>query len=226
MVKIKEDRTEQLLTNVKPSLKQIVLDFAEDNGELSESKAVEILIIRGLKLPSPYKEIAKHFAEWELPQDGRIPKTAEGYAEYKEIVDEATPTDESIYYTNGYGFDEKTGHLFIAVYETNDEGWGELAEPTPDQREGIIMGTVEEWANDGDYVIEGVPMYIEDKNGKKIPNQEFVEYLKIDVEGEKLSDLMKIRSYASRCCIFKIIILRSDSDIKTNGLPFDCKFSL
>ncbi|MGG3911252.1 hypothetical protein [Peribacillus simplex] len=49
MVKIKENRTERLSANVTKSLKQTVLDFAEDNGDLSESKAVEILIIRGLK---------------------------------------------------------------------------------------------------------------------------------------------------------------------------------
>ncbi|MED3831919.1 hypothetical protein [Peribacillus frigoritolerans] len=162
----------------------------EKNVELTKEEKI-------VELPSPYKEIAKHFAEWELPQEGRIPKTAEGYAEYKEIVDEATPTDESIYFTNGYGFDGKTGHNFIAVYETDEEGQGEPAEPTPDQREGIIMGMVEEWTMDGDYVFDGVPMYYK-QNGKKVANQDFVETIKIDINSEKMTDLLKIRSYAEK----------------------------
>ncbi|MGW6301754.1 hypothetical protein [Peribacillus butanolivorans] len=158
------------------------------------------------ELPSPYNEIAKHFVEWELPKEGQIPKTAEGYAEYKEIVDESTPTDDEIYYTNGYGFDEKSGYNFVAVYETDEEGQGEPAEPSPDQREGIIMAMVEEWTNDGDYVFDGVPMYYEDENGKqieengkKVPNPDFIANLKLDIEdGGKMDDLLKIRSYAEK----------------------------
>ena len=48
MEKIKEKRTASLQTNVKPSLKELVLEFAKNNGELTDSKAVEILIIKGL----------------------------------------------------------------------------------------------------------------------------------------------------------------------------------
>ena len=49
MEKIKENRTASLQTNVKPSLKELVLEFAKKNGELSESKATEILITKGLQ---------------------------------------------------------------------------------------------------------------------------------------------------------------------------------
>lgn len=103
------------------------------------------------------------------------------------------------------GTDEKSGYNFVAVYETDEEGQGEPAEPSPDQREGIIMAMVEEWTNDGDYVFDGVPMYNEDgngkpieKNGKKVANQEFVDNIKVDINSEKMTDLLKIRSYAEK----------------------------
>ncbi|MED4021992.1 hypothetical protein [Priestia aryabhattai] len=44
----KEKRSERLATNVRPSLKEQVLKFAHDNGDVTESKAVEMLIIKGL----------------------------------------------------------------------------------------------------------------------------------------------------------------------------------
>lgn len=49
MKKIKEKRDEKLTANVTKTLKQEVLDFIEDNNGISESKATEILIIRGLR---------------------------------------------------------------------------------------------------------------------------------------------------------------------------------
>ena len=49
MKKIKENRTEKLQTNITKTLKQQVLDFAERNGDVSESKAVEMLIIKALR---------------------------------------------------------------------------------------------------------------------------------------------------------------------------------
>lgn len=189
----KETTVEKEATTAQASIVE-----KEKNVELTKEEKIA-------ELPSPYDEIGKHFAEWELPKEGQIPKTAEGYAEYKEIVDESTPTDDEIYYTNGYGFDEKSGYNFVAVYETDEEGQGEPAEPSPDQREGIIMAMVEEWTNDGDYVFDGVPMYNEDgngkpieKNGKKVANQEFVDNIKVDINSEKMTDLLKIRSYAEK----------------------------
>ncbi|WP_338705242.1 hypothetical protein [Priestia aryabhattai] len=44
----KEKRSERLGSNVKPSLKKQVVKFMADNGDISESKAVEILVIKGL----------------------------------------------------------------------------------------------------------------------------------------------------------------------------------
>lgn len=160
----------------------------EKNVELTKEEKIA-------ELPSPYNEIGKHFAEWELPKEGRIPKTKEAYEKYE--IDGYEPYDKVVFYTNGYGFDEKMGILSYASYETDEDGQGEPPEPTPDQREGMIMGTVDEWVGDGDYVIDGVPMYYEE-NGKKVPNKEFVENLRLDVEDGKMSDLLKIRSYAEK----------------------------
>lgn len=49
MVKIKENRTARLTAIVTETLKEKVIKFAENNGDLSESKATEILIIKGLQ---------------------------------------------------------------------------------------------------------------------------------------------------------------------------------
>ncbi|MFZ0444194.1 MAG: hypothetical protein WAM95_06080 [Bacillus sp. (in: firmicutes)] len=48
MVKIKEKRTERLSANVTKSLKETVLEFAENKDDISESKAVEILVKEAL----------------------------------------------------------------------------------------------------------------------------------------------------------------------------------
>ncbi|MGG0287203.1 hypothetical protein ABEY41_19190 [Peribacillus butanolivorans] len=161
----------------------------EKNDKLTKEEKIA-------ELPSPYNEIGKHFAEWELPKEGILPKDDPQWNE-TEPFDGKDPHDVFVYYTNGYGFDKESGSMFTVAYETDEEGQGEPAEPTPDQREGVIMGTVDEWVGDGDYIIDGVPMYYEE-NGKKVPNQEFVENLELDINSEKMTDLLKIRSYAEK----------------------------
>ncbi|USK33519.1 hypothetical protein LIT25_23935 [Bacillus sp. F19] len=49
MKKIKENRSAKLAARVTKSLKDQVIEFAEMNGDLSESKAVEILLIKALR---------------------------------------------------------------------------------------------------------------------------------------------------------------------------------
>lgn len=49
MKKIKEKRTEKLTANVSKTFKAEVLEFAENYGELSESKAVAMLVKKGLE---------------------------------------------------------------------------------------------------------------------------------------------------------------------------------
>ncbi|MFF2591063.1 hypothetical protein ACFVSS_25145 [Peribacillus butanolivorans] len=170
----------------------------EKNVELTKEEKIA-------ELPSPYNEIGKHFAEWELPKEGILPKDDPQWNE-TEPFDGKDPHDAFVYYENGYGFDKKTGYMFTAAYEMDEEGQGEPPEPSPDQREGIIMAIVDEWVYDGDYVMEGSPMYYEDENGKqieengkKVPNPDFIANLKLDIEdGGKMDDLLKIRSYAEK----------------------------
>jgi len=49
MKKIKELRNEKLTSYVTKTLKQEVLDFMENNGDIAESKAIEILLIKALR---------------------------------------------------------------------------------------------------------------------------------------------------------------------------------
>ena len=48
MKKIKENRTEKLQSKVTKGLKEEVLEFAENKDDISESKAVEILVKEAL----------------------------------------------------------------------------------------------------------------------------------------------------------------------------------
>jgi hypothetical protein len=152
------------------------------------------------ELPSPYKEIGKHFAEWELPKEGRLPKTDKAYQGFL-MDDDSDPRETGVIYENGYVFDKKTGYNVTAAYEYDEEFEGKPPEVTPDQREGMVMGIIaeyfgNEYAIEGDYEVEGDEMYVEDKNGKKIPNQTFIANLYVDIDAHKVDALFEIRHYA------------------------------
>ncbi|MGE7903432.1 hypothetical protein ACQKNS_03410 [Peribacillus sp. NPDC094092] len=167
-------------------------------NNVEKEKKVELTKEEKLaELPSPYDEIGKHFAEWELPKEGRLPKDD---PQWKESIPEngKDPYDAYVYYTNGYGFDKETGSMFTVAYMTDDEGQGEPPHPTPDQREGVIMGYIDEIVQDGDYVIEGEPMYVKDKNGKTIPNLTFMANIKVDIEAHVIDAIHNVRYYAEK----------------------------
>ncbi|MGG0412964.1 hypothetical protein [Peribacillus simplex] len=152
------------------------------------------------ELPSPYDEIGKRWAEWELPKEGRLPKTDKAYQGFL-MDDDSDPRETGVIYENGYVFDKKTGYYVTAVYETDEEFEGKPPEVTPDQREGMIMGIISEYFGneysfEGDYEVEPDEMYVEDKNGKKIPNQTFIANLYVDIEAHKVDALFEIRHYA------------------------------
>lgn len=79
----------------------------EKNIELTKEEKIA-------ELASPYNEIGKYFADWELPNEGRIPQTVEAYEKYE--IDGYEPTEPYVFYTNGYGFVEKTGYIFTVVF--------------------------------------------------------------------------------------------------------------
>lgn len=49
MKKIKQKRTEKLSSYITRDLSEEINEYAEKNGELSRSKAIEILILKGLQ---------------------------------------------------------------------------------------------------------------------------------------------------------------------------------
>ncbi|MFJ7508861.1 hypothetical protein ACIQW7_05140 [Peribacillus simplex] len=152
------------------------------------------------ELPSPYDEIGKRWAEWELPKEGRLPKTDKAYQGFL-MDDDSDPRESAVIYENGYGFDKKTGYYVTAAYERDEEFEGRPPEVTPDQREGMIMGIIaeyfgNEYSFEGDFEVEPDEMYVEDKNGKKIPNQTFIANLYVDIESHKVDALFEIRHYA------------------------------
>ncbi|MGG0789260.1 hypothetical protein ABE132_11115 [Peribacillus simplex] len=162
----------------------------EKNVELTKEEKIA-------ELPSPYDEIGKHFAEWELPKEGRLPKTDKAYQGFL-MEDGKDPRESAVIYENGYGFDKKTGYYFTAAYERDEEFEGRPPEVTPDQREGMIMGIIAEIVQDGDYVIEGEPMYVKDKNGKTIPNLTFMANIKVDIEAHVITPIHNVRYYAEK----------------------------
>jgi hypothetical protein len=167
-------------------------------SNVEKEKKVELTKEEKLaELPSPYDEIGKHFAEWELPKEGRLPKSDKAYQGFL-MEDGKDPRESAVLYENGYGFDKKTGYFFTAAYEREEEVNGKPPEPTPDQREGMIMGYIDEIVQDGDYVIEGEPMYVKDKNGKTIPNLTFMANIKVDIEAHVITPIHNVRYYAEK----------------------------
>ncbi|MED3788907.1 hypothetical protein P4576_17040 [Peribacillus frigoritolerans] len=165
----------------------------EKNVEITKEEKIA-------ELPSPYKEIGKRWAKWELPKEGRLPKTDKAYQGFL-MDDDSDPRETGVIYENGYVFDKKTGYYVTAAYEYDEEFEGKPPEVTPDQREGMIMGIIaeyfgNEYSFEGDYEVEPDEMYVEDKNGKKIPNQTFIANLYVDIEAHKVDALFEIRHYA------------------------------
>ncbi|MED3983476.1 hypothetical protein P4646_05225 [Peribacillus simplex] len=170
-------------------------------SNVEKEKKVEITKEEKIaELPSPYDEIGKRWAEWELPKEGRLPKTDKAYQGFL-MDDDSDPRESAVIYENGYGFDKKTGYYVTAAYERDEEFEGRPPEVTPDQREGMIMGIIaeyfgNEYSFEGDFEVEPDEMYVEDKNGKKIPNQTFIANLYVDIESHKVDALFEIRHYA------------------------------
>ncbi|MGZ9815659.1 hypothetical protein ACXM0N_06975 [Peribacillus simplex] len=165
----------------------------EKNVEITKEEKIA-------ELPAPYDEIGKRWAEWELPKEGRLPKTDKAYQGFL-MDDDSDPRESAVIYENGYGFDKKTGYYVTAAYERDEEFEGRPPEVTPDQREGMIMGIIaeyfgNEYSFEGDFEVEPDEMYVEDKNGKKIPNQTFIANLYVDIESHKVDALFEIRHYA------------------------------
>lgn len=80
-------------------------------------------------LESPYREIKTYFEDYELPQEGRLPKS---------------DAINGISYENGYTFDRDTKAMVSRVWNN-----GEVNEPSEGQKIGVIMG----WLNDA----SGIP---------------------------------------------------------------------
>lgn len=85
-----------------------------------DTSAKETVQKEETKLESPYQEINDYFDEWELPEGGE---------ENSEMVNGVT-------YDNGYTFDKTTKALAARAYQAN----GSPAEPTEEQKVGVIMG--------------------------------------------------------------------------------------
>ncbi len=78
------------------------------------------------QLESPYQEIKEYFDAWELPEGGK----------------EDTEMVNGITYDNGYTFDKNTKVLIARLHPAE----GEPAEPTEDQKVGVIMGWLQDAA--------------------------------------------------------------------------------
>ncbi|MFD6211247.1 hypothetical protein [Peribacillus sp. NPDC060253] len=168
-------------------------------SNVEKEKSVELTKEEKIaELPSPYDEIGKRWAEWELPKEGRLPKTDKAYQGFL-MDDNSDPKETGVIYENGYVFDKKSGYYVNAAYEYDEEFEGKPPEVTADQREGMIMGLIAEYFGN-EYSFEGDfepdEMYVEDKNGKKIPNQTFIANLYVDIDSHKVDALFEIRYYA------------------------------
>ncbi|WP_142829695.1 hypothetical protein [Planococcus soli] len=89
----------------------------ESSSETSANKSKEL---EETKLESPYQEINDYFDEWELPEGG----------------EESSEMANGVTYENGYTFDKTTKALAARSYQVN----GSPAEPTEEQKIGVIMG--------------------------------------------------------------------------------------
>ncbi|WP_243292014.1 hypothetical protein [Bacillus sp. FJAT-47783] len=79
------------------------------------------------ELEYPYKEIAKHIANWELPSKGIV----------------SSDNDNIVRYENGYGFMKDTGSLIERIHSNTDAP----QKPTTEQFIGVIMGLVSDIAD-------------------------------------------------------------------------------
>ncbi|MDQ0427201.1 outer membrane murein-binding lipoprotein Lpp [Planomicrobium stackebrandtii] len=89
----------------------------ESSSEISANESKEQ---EENKLESPYQEIKDYFEAWELPEGG----------------EESSEMANGVTYENGYTFDKTTKALAARTYQVN----GSPAEPTEEQKVGVIMG--------------------------------------------------------------------------------------
>ena len=104
-----------------------VVEEVNENEEVNEETAE--------KLDSPYDEIATYFSEWELPEEGILPKDHEAY--YGLAI-------EIVAYENGYMFETETKEYFGRFSEAN----APTPEPTKEQATGLLIGIISEVAGD------------------------------------------------------------------------------
>ncbi|MCM3088759.1 hypothetical protein [Bhargavaea ginsengi] len=171
---------ERLLAAID-SLKVVAESITNHSIETNEEQALNGEF---LTEPGYEPEIAQFFADYELPEEGQIPKDDPTY--------QGVNAEQLVAYENGMLFDRSSGQM-VARRHYHD---GTVPEPTPEQATGVVMGSIVDAASNGGAQIhasQGSAHMIKRLTEAKELNEfeSLEEWLDARIEGYKKADALE-----------------------------------